>query len=584
MKESNELIDIINQLKNLFAYKDGILLYNKKTQNKANVLLEQIATLTKTFDNTIRNEKSNIRNELIITDTTTGERRELIDIDSIDERVKNVLKSNNMFSCLKSLALCNKCAHSFDGNIKSTGEIFKKYYNILYPNEINNDEVVTFMQPLNVKFPKVINNMSYNLNNIDDHQFKKLCNVILNNNKEYNKGTKISVLKLLSISFNIKNDQEIDEEFNKVISNKDKIISTFLAKKYNEGLEQVKLQNKMFAIKDVYISMIGQLLKKDVFKNIKYELVKTEDAVPGFEYMLIIDDKDLSYYIEVHMPNFIATSLIREYGLVESTERTTKKLGASAVYKRETREIKEIYEALNNNSITDGRVRGEIISRDYQPESSEMVQEENNSDSKNYSEYSSDDYSFITNRITDKSTELEEYLKYKNIYIEDVENNKLIQLNENFPENITKEIVYNNYLNIYNSFNDNNKIEFISYSLNKLKNEDVFDKYLFNLIKDNYMNYNIDQLAKMIIYKNNLKSDFLDKNINKINEILYNQNNNKLLNKLYNSIDYKYNNINNILTDENKENINLLIDKYINDYIEYENNKEIDSDGPKHKR
>ena len=165
-----------------------------------------------------------------------------------------------------------------------------------------------------------------------------------------------------------------------------------------------------------------------------------------------------------------------------------------------------------------------------------------------------------------------------------MENNKLIKLNENFPENITKEIVYNNYLNIYNSFNDDNKIEFISYSLNKLKNEDIFDKYLFNLIKDNYMNYNIDQLAKMIIYKNNLKSDFLDKNINKINEILYNQNNNKLLNKMYNSIDYKDNNINDILTVENKENINLLIDKYINDYIEYENNKEIDNDGPKYKR
>ena len=321
MKFSNELLELINHLKNLFAYKDEILLYNKKTQDKVNILLEQIATLTKTFDNTIKNEKSNIRNELTIIDTTTGERRELVDIDSIDERVKNVLKSNNMFSCLKSLALCNKCAHSFDGNIKSgfnkngtledgkLAKTFKEYYNLLYPNEIDN-EIISFMQPLSEKFPKIINNSSYNLNNIDDYQFEKLCNVILNNNKEYNKGTKISILKQLSISFNIKNNQEIDEKFNKVISDKDKIISTFLAKKYNEGMEQVKLQNKMFAIKDYYISMIGQLLKKDVFKNIKYELVKTEDAVLGFEYMLIIDDKDLSYYIEVHMPNFIATIVV----------------------------------------------------------------------------------------------------------------------------------------------------------------------------------------------------------------------------------------------------------------------------------
>lgn len=603
MKKSNDLLDLINQLKNLFVYKDEILLYNEKTQAKANILLEQIATLTETFNNTIKNEKRKVRKELTITDTFTGERRELVDIDSIDGRVKNVLKGNNMFSCLKSLALCNKCAHNFDGNIKKIRNDFINYYDVVYPNEINlqfptekdKKDNLTFMQPLSVKFPKVINSIPFHLNNIDDNEIKKIID--LNNQKKYAKGLKIHVLRQLNISFDIEDDKKIDEVFDKVISNKNKIVNAFLEKKYNEGMEQVKLQNRMFAIKDYYISMIGQLLQKGAFKNVKYELIKTSgDGVKsGFEYMLIIDDKSLSYYIEVHMPNFISTSLIREYGLVESTERTTQRLGASAVYKRETSEIREIYKALNNNFITDGRVRGEIISRNYPLEFSDAVKQENNGDSENYSEYSSDDYSFITRRIADKPIEFEEYLKYKNMFNEVAENNKFILLNENYPEKITKEIVCNNYLNIFNSLNYYNKNEFILYSLDKLKNEDIFDKYLFNLIKNNYMNYDINQLAKIIIYKNNLKSDFLDKNINKINEILdkrinkineilYNQNNNKSLNKLYNSLNYKDNNINNILTDENKESINLLIEKYISDYIESENNKEIDNDGPKHQR
>ena len=53
----NELLELINQLKNLFAYKDEILLYNKRTQDKANILLEQIATRTKTFDSTVKKLK-----------------------------------------------------------------------------------------------------------------------------------------------------------------------------------------------------------------------------------------------------------------------------------------------------------------------------------------------------------------------------------------------------------------------------------------------------------------------------------------------------------------------------------------------
>ena len=98
MKHQSELSELINQLKILFVYKSGFLFYNQKKQRKASTLLEQIATILKTFDSNIKSEKNNIRNELTIIDSSSHEKKELIDIDSIDSRVRNVLKDNNIFS------------------------------------------------------------------------------------------------------------------------------------------------------------------------------------------------------------------------------------------------------------------------------------------------------------------------------------------------------------------------------------------------------------------------------------------------------------------------------------------------------
>ena len=556
MKE--ELEDKINQLKNLFVYRNGILLYDRNTQDRASDLLIEIATITETFDKTIKKEKKNIENELVIMDSNTGEEIELVDTDSIDVRVRNVLEDNNVFSCLKSLALSNKCAHVFDGEIKKLGEICKKYYNFLYPNEhVVGD--ITFMQPLSSILPKARNCNIYNISTISDNDFEEVVS-LLYSNRRVNKGTKISVLRQLDIIFDIRSDEDINDKFYEVVLNKDKIVNAFLVRKYKEGMQNVKLQNKMFAVKNNYISMIGQLLKTDKFNNVKYELIKTPGAKPGFEYMLIVDDRELSYYIEVHMPNFIAKSLIKEYGLVESSARTTSVLGASAVYKRSKKEVREIKEALNNNTLGagKGRIRGRIISRGVQ-EGSQQEDEEK----------IDDDYKFITKKIVDESSEFEDYLNNNHIYQDVVSNANLIRLNENYSQNVTNKIINDNYFDIYRSFDDDKKIDFVFYSLNKLKKGDAFDKDLCRDFENNLEYNDFDIIAKMIIYKNDLKREFVNNNIDKIDEIIYGKDMSK---KYY--YDYSKNyDADILLTDNNKKDMDTLITKYVDNYLKSEEDK-----------
>ena len=542
MKKNIELSNLINQLKNIFVYDNGRLLYDEKKQFKANVLLQKILLLTGTFDSNIKNERENIRNELTLVDTSTGEETMLVDIDSIDERVKSVLSDNNLFSCLKSLALCNKCAHSFDGEINKIRGIFEKYYSLLYPDSAG--MAVSFYRPLEDVFPEIKNSKLYDLGNITNYDFEKLCNVILSDNKKVNKGIKISVLRMLNVSFEIKSDEDINRKFDIIVKHIEIIINSFLVKKYAEGMELLQLQNRMFSIKDDYISMVGQLLKNGSLKKIEYELVRTEDAQPGFEYMLIIDDVELSYYIEVHMPNFIAEALIKQYGLVESRTRTTQKLGASAVYKRDSDEVTKIRDALTANMISDGLVRAKIISRGDIAGGLALA------------ESTLQDYTFITSEISHEKMEIEEYLELKKMHQDDVEENRLIVLNENYSEEVTREIVSYNYLKIYQSFTDKQKYEFVLFSLNKLKEKDAFDKHLANFLISNYSNYDINFIAKIIIYKDKYKRKFIDKNKENIDEI-------KINDKVY---------------------IDNLLNNYIENLIVNAYSEESNNNGQKHKR
>jgi len=589
MKIYNELGELINQLKNIFIYNNGKNIYNNQTQDKVNELLKQIASKSKTFDRNIKNEKRNIQNELTIIDTKTGKKVELIDSNNMADRVKNVLSKNNIFSCLKALALSNKCAHTFDGDLDGIKSNIEKYYNLIYSNQFDK-KTFNFMSSIETIFPKPSKEIAYhyNLEDLEEKQFNKICNVLFCDNKNINKGIKISTLKSLNISFDIQNELEINEKFDKLRNDRENIVYSYLQQQYKNGQYILSLQSKMFAIKDEYISMIGQLLKNDKrFANIKYELVKTPDATKGFEYMLVIDDKDLQYYIEVHMPNFIANSLIKKYGLKESTQRETQNLGASAIYERDKEETNKVLDALNKGLIKSGEKRAKIMTRESTP-----------------SEETPRDYSFITEKIEEKPSYLETYLITNNIYLNDVEFNREIRKNERYPISFTKSIIQQNYYNIFSIFDLDTKSNFINYSLNELQNGDEFDKVVFQNIQENIYNYNYDIIGRLLINTNILKEDFVNKYSNMLNEILnrYNNYQDKIMSNFNNyqkeimdkynnyqkEIMDKYNNYQkeiiskqNEMLNDTQEKITSLINGHINEYIYDELTKESKKNGTK---
>ena len=554
MEEKDKLFKLVNQLKNIFIYHSETLQYNEKLQSKVNKLMDELANLTGVFNVGIKNETANIINELTIIDKKTQERVELVNIESMAQRVKSINNKNNIFSCLKTLALSNKIAHIYDGNVKKCKNRFISYYNDTFPNQKIKD--INFMESLNINFSNLIGKNKYNCDMISDNEFDKIFN-LLSNDSKINKGAKISVLKKLNIKFNIKDDKDIDNKFNDLCQNKEYIVSSYLIKKFKEGQDFVKFENKMFAIKDSYISMIGQLLCKNQLKNTPYQLIKTPNATPGFEYMLIIDDKDLSYYIEVHMPNFIATKLIEKYGMKYSEERSFEKLGASAIYYRDKKEIQEILKAIKNNDLTEN-ARARIISRDYRYDNKSGNPKTDQGIDENITEITNDEtaseYEFVTKEIAKDLSIFEKFLMTNPSYKKLVENLRLNYFNENVPIQEINRLNNQKYNYIYDNFDYDYKEKFIEYAFNELKHGDFFDKKLYDRIYDIISYYNIDNISKMLINLNEIKYDFIKNNKQEINEELY-----------------KYKNLENIYKDDfNKKThkMNDCIDKYLDDTLD----------------
>ena len=69
----------------------SILLTIDLTSDVCNKSIKQHCTFKYygTFDSNIKNERENIRNELTLVDTSTGEETMLVDIDSIDEPISS---------------------------------------------------------------------------------------------------------------------------------------------------------------------------------------------------------------------------------------------------------------------------------------------------------------------------------------------------------------------------------------------------------------------------------------------------------------------------------------------------------------
>lgn len=543
MKEKDKIFELVNKLANIFSYCSGVLQYDVNSQNEVNVLMKELGNITNLFNTNIKNETKNIKGELTIIDKKTGEKKELVSIESMKHRVVNVINNNNIYSCLKSLALSNKLAHLYDGNIRKCKNEFIHYYNIIFSN--NKIDNINFMEEFSISFHELVGKDKYNCNMLSDNQFDKIYNLLSNNNSKVDKGAKINVLKTLGVEFNIKDDNDINKKFNDLCKDNERVVTSYLIKKYKDGEDYTNFENNMFSVKDKFISMIGQLLCKNEFKNTPYQLIKTPDATPGFEHMLIIDDKSLSYYIEVHMPDFIANKLMKMYGMKYSEERQFQKLGASAVYCREKKEIKNIFDALKNNSLKKP-VRAQIISRDYVERRDGAPNEDGEPNAENVGDKNDDYYIFVTNEIIDEPSLFEEFLKNDSSYYKFVENSKLKYFNENVSIIETKNINKKIYSYMYDNFDNYQKKKFIDFSLNELKNGDIFNKKMFDKVYNNNFDEKIDDVAKLFINLDNYKYDFVKKNKNELN---------KYINKEYKNID----DIN-----ENKE----MIKKYIDDYLD----------------
>lgn len=546
MKESDlsTIATEINKLFNLFKENEEKIYYDSKSQEKANKAFDELAKLTNTYEKNIKNEESNIENDLTIIDKKTGKKIPLVDAESMKNRVKSVTNSNNIYSCLKTLALSNKIAHSFDGEIDSCEARFKQCYKYLYPNKELGD--ITFESPIKYEFPEL--KKTYKLNSITEDDFDKLMEALNTNFEGKDKGAKIRELKRFNIPYNVKDDDDINEKCNILVKEKNKILSSYLVDKYIEGYAHVQLQNRAFAIKDKYISMIGQLLSKNVFGNIPFELVKNSSGKSGFNHLLVIDDRDLSYYIEVHMPDIIGRTLIKDYNFELSEERKLKHVRASAVYYRDRKEVKNIRKALKEYPFKNP-ARAEIIARgnDDEPDGGKIdynddivIEQNSNTSTQN------EDYSFITEKIDDKPklSLIENFLIDEEIYANFVNKSRLNYLNENIPINVTKSILNKNYNVIFNSFNDNYKNEFINYSYNKIKNGDIFEKKLYNIINEDNLIENTKFYSKLFMNLDNFKEKFVKDNL--------------YLFKNYKDNDNYY----------NKDLINNEIDNYIENYIE----------------
>ena len=128
---ADELVNIAQLLKELFIYKPN-LEYTKETQKHASELLTKFATISGAFDKAIEIEKENIKTQLVVIDKNTNEPIELIDKESIKNRVESVLVKNDFYTCLKSLALSNKCANMLDGPIDVLQERLKYSFKKVY--------------------------------------------------------------------------------------------------------------------------------------------------------------------------------------------------------------------------------------------------------------------------------------------------------------------------------------------------------------------------------------------------------------------------------------------------------------------
>lgn len=547
-EEKQKINDLIIEIEKPFIknLEGKNLIWTNIKQDKLNEKITIIADITKIFFEQSEREKNNIKSDLTIIDTPTGKEIPLVDISSMNKRVKNILANNDIFSLCRSLALINKCIHSqyFDGEIKS---ISTKIDN--WSNEVNQQNSV--------------DNFNIDISDLSNNEIEEILETLSKNNLPQKKKNSImiSIMKSLNIDINMKS---IEKDYLKIKNARPQLLEAYIAKLQNDKETLMSFQEDLYWIKDQLIVMIAQLLKNDSrYNQLEYELVKNGSG--DFENMLAIDYPELSYYIEVHMPNFISHELVKTYGFDEPKDNNNRKfdkLGASSVYDRDEHEIEEIrshiYDNIDPNDPEYSKkiTRRKIISRGSNPIIKGVKKDTQ--------------YAFITTRIINnkEASLLEKYLISDNDYPKERISNILkyskMRSNQN-TKNIEYEIQKNVVNTILNKKEDlykidkelaNNYINKIKTYINKeISNEKRFDKVLYMLaynkeedeflkimsrqkeLSDKYYNEfdNDDNILNIIKYiekedikvfaGNNIKAEYLEEYYNN-KEIIDNKNNN----------------------------------------------------------
>ena len=516
MKKTDIKLDDIKKLKIISKKLEKLFTnpsYDTFNQKDAIILLDEFARITKYYEAAIEKETNVIKNGLSIVDKKTGKKEPLIDIDGMESRVKSVLNYKNERSPLRSLAITNKCVHSLDPMMKSYKATFINMYKLLTAEELKN---VVFVLPAKLVYKRLRNIKSVFIDTIsniiestpygysDDTVFLDIYKTLGSKSKLTHINQKKRFLTNdLKISFT--SDKDAEDKFNFFQDNREELLKAYLYNKYNYGKLIMSIQNNMYSVKSHYILTICKQLKEESLKNIKHELVKTEDGEDGYKYMIVIDEPKLSYFIEVHMPDDIKYKLVHKLGF-KVTKRTTLPLGASAVYERIKPEIKKVYKALKKGKLKEEEnkavTRGKVITRGYS--------EGEDPDEKDEVRY----FKFKTVKYVGKPlTIIPEFLKHFNIHrfdqIIDFCNKTLI--NENYSASTTKEIVNNYHYAIYNSLTEDEQIDFIEYGLYIAKYDD-FDKQIIDVLRRIYESGNKDfhknLIPKTLLYKRIIREDY----------------------------------------------------------------------------
>jgi hypothetical protein len=483
-KNMDKLDSLISEITDLFISR-GISkqIYTNVEQDIISRNLTEISRIVGSFDKQKKNEKRNIEEDLSIVDSQTGKRVNLVDIDRMNNAVEHVLEENDIYAILKSLAISNKCAHAL---IHSTDQIKERIE--YWKNEKNascaKDEK---------------SEIEFDISSISECEMKKLIKQFKKTPK--NRGAIINVCKTLGIDISdIKGDEiALRELYEKIKNSREDIIDRYISG-LNEDLNKKEDARKsMFWIKDQLIVIIAQLLKNDErYKNFEYEMVKNGE--PPFQNMLAIDDPDLSYYIEVHMPDYIANTLVKEYGIsepVENDKRKFEKLGASAIYRRDDKEIRNILlRSLDN-------IRARIISRNKSVNASDDRNDGSGGEGVRNKEKNEEDkrntrpskYTFVTNRILENPNVgiLENFLLKEPIVIaiRDMKRYKYALLRsdeglDNIEIRITEDTISTiNALMAGKAKGENNRVYVAlrKYAVDALQNGDEYDEILLNYAK-----------------------------------------------------------------------------------------------------